>query len=290
MKKKVSIGERSFTLFNNTFLILLALICIVPFLNIIATSFASTQEVVAKKFILFPTTFSLDAYRYILSTPTIFRALAVSIGVTGVGTIVSMCATSLMAYGLSRKYLFGQGFVNFLVVFSMLFSGGMIPTFLVVRSLGLVNSYWAMILPVAVNAMNMIIMRNFFQALPDSLEESAKMDGCTDFGVFFKIMLPLALPSIATISLFYAVTYWNTYMTAILYINDSSKWPIQILLRQIVIVSSGMQAESSAVDVIPPAQTVKMAVIVIATVPMLIVYPFVQKYFVKGALVGSVKG
>ncbi|MDV4872948.1 carbohydrate ABC transporter permease [Enterococcus faecium] len=290
MKKKVSIGERSFTLFNNTFLILLALICIVPFLNIIATSFASTQEVVAKKFILFPTTFSLDAYRYILSTPTIFRALAVSIGVTGVGTIVSMCATSLMAYSLSRKYLFGRGFVNFLVVFSMLFSGGMIPTFLVVRSLGLVNSYWAMILPVAVNAMNMIIMRNFFQALPDSLEESAKMDGCTDFGVFFKIMLPLALPSIATISLFYAVTYWNTYMTAILYINDSSKWPIQILLRQIVIVSSGMQAESSAVDVIPPAQTVKMAVIVIATVPMLIVYPFVQKYFVKGALVGSVKG
>lgn len=290
MKKKVSIGERSFTLFNNTFLILLALICIVPFLNIIATSFASTQEVVAKKFILFPTTFSLDAYRYILSTPTIFRALAVSIGVTGVGTIVSMCATSLMDYGLSRKYLFGRGFVNFLVVFSMLFSGGMIPTFLVVRSLGLVNSYWAMILPVAVNAMNMIIMRNFFQALPDSLEESAKMDGCTDFGVFFKIMLPLALPSIATISLFYAVTYWNTYMTAILYINDSSKWPIQILLRQIVIVSSGMQAESSAVDVIPPAQTVKMAVIVIATVPMLIVYPFVQKYFVKGALVGSVKG
>lgn len=290
MKKKVSIGERSFTLFNNTFLILLALICIVPFLNIIATSFASTQEVVAKKFILFPTTFSLDAYRYILSTPTIFRALAVSIGVTGVGTIVSMCATSLMAYGLSRKYLFVRGFVNFLVVFSMLFSGGMIPTFLVVRSLGLVNSYWAMILPVAVNAMNMIIMRNFFQALPDSLEESAKMDGCTDFGVFFKIMLPLALPSIATISLFYAVTYWNTYMTAILYINDSSKWPIQILLRQIVIVSSGMQAESSAVDVIPPAQTVKMAVIVIATVPMLIVYPFVQKYFVKGALVGSVKG
>ncbi|HII3982472.1 TPA: carbohydrate ABC transporter permease [Enterococcus faecium 1,230,933] len=290
MKKKVSIGERSFTLFNNTFLILLALICIVPFLNIIATSFASTQEVVAKKFILFPTTFSLDAYRYILSTPTIFRALAVSIGVTGVGTIVSMCATSLMAYGLSRKYFFRRGFVNFLVVFSMLFSGGMIPTFLVVRSLGLVNSYWAMILPVAVNAMNMIIMRNFFQALPDSLEESAKMDGCTDFGVFFKIMLPLALPSIATISLFYAVTYWNTYMTAILYINDSSKWPIQILLRQIVIVSSGMQAESSAVDVIPPAQTVKMAVIVIATVPMLIVYPFVQKYFVKGALVGSVKG
>lgn len=288
--KKVSAGERVFTILNSTFLILLALICILPFFNIIATSFASTQEVVSNRFLLFPTTFSLDAYRFILSTPTIFRAMMVSVGVTAVGTTVSMFATSLMAYGLSRKYLFGRGAINFMVVFSMLFSGGMIPTFLVVRSLGLINSYWAMILPVAVNAMNMIIMRNFFQALPSSLEESAKMDGCTDFGVFFKIMLPLALPSIATISLFYAVTYWNTYMSAILYINDSAKWPIQILLRQIVIVSSGMQADSSSVDVIPPAQTIKMAVIVIATVPMLIAYPFVQKYFVKGALVGSVKG
>ncbi|MGG5359496.1 MULTISPECIES: carbohydrate ABC transporter permease [unclassified Enterococcus] len=288
--KKVSAGERVFTILNSTFLILLALICILPFFNIIATSFASTQEVVSNRFLLFPTTFSLDAYRFILSTPTIFRAMMVSVGVTAVGTAVSMFATSLMAYGLSRKYLFGRGAINFMVVFSMLFSGGMIPTFLVVRSLGLINSYWAMILPVAVNAMNMIIMRNFFQALPSSLEESAKMDGCTDFGVFFKIMLPLALPSIATISLFYAVTYWNTYMSAILYINDSAKWPIQILLRQIVIVSSGMQADSSSVDVIPPAQTIKMAVIVIATVPMLIAYPFVQKYFVKGALVGSVKG
>ncbi|MGM0126002.1 ABC transporter permease [Enterococcus sp. AZ194] len=289
-KRKNSTGERAFNVFNITILTIIALICVLPFFNVVATSFASTQEVVSKKFILFPTTFSLDAYRYILSTPTIFRALAVSIGITGVGTLVSMTITSLMAYGLSRKYLFGRNFFNFLIVFSMLFSGGMIPTFLVVKSLGLVNSYWAMILPVCVNAMNMIIMRNFFQALPDSLEESAKMDGCTDLGVFIKIMLPLALPSIATISLFYAVTYWNTYMNAILYINDSSKWPIQILLRQIVIVSSGMQAESSSVDILPPAQTIKMAVIVVATVPMLIAYPFVQKYFVKGALMGSVKG
>ena len=207
-----------------------------------------------------------------------------------VGTIVSMTLTALMAYGLSRKYLLGRNSINFIVVFSMLFSGGMIPTFLVVKSTGLIDSYWSLILPVAINAFNMIIMRNFFQALPESLEESAKIDGCTDFGVFFKIMLPLALPSIATISLFYAVSYWNTYMHAILYITDSLKWPIQVLLRQIVIVSSGMQAEATSVDVIPPAQTVKMAVIVIATIPMLIAYPFVQKHFTKGALLGAVKG
>jgi putative aldouronate transport system permease protein len=289
-KNKITKGGRVFKVINGTLLIIIALVCFLPFVNVIASSFASTQEVVSRKFILFPHTFSLDAYRYVLSTPTLFKSLAVSIGVTGIGTLVSMILTSLMAYGLSRKYLAGRNIINFMVIFTMLFSGGMIPTFLVVKAFGLIDSYWSLILPVAINAFNLIIMRNFFQALPDSLEESAKMDGCSDLGVFLKIMLPLAMPSIATISLFYAVTYWNTYMTAILYINDSTKWPIQVLLRQIVIVSSGMQAEGSSVDVVPPAQTIKMAVIVIATVPMLIAYPFVQKYFVKGALVGSIKG
>lgn len=172
----------------------------------------------------------------------------------------------------------------------MLFSGGMIPTFIVVKSLGLIDTYWSLILPVAINAFNLIIMRNFFQAIPESLEESAKVDGANDLLIFFKIILPLSLPSIATISLFYAVSYWNTYVNAILYINDSAKWPLQVLLRQIVIVSSGMQADNTSVDIVPPAQTIKMAVIVVATIPMLIVYPFIQKYFVKGAYIGSVKG
>ncbi|MDO3409676.1 carbohydrate ABC transporter permease [Saccharibacillus sp. CPCC 101409] len=289
-RRRQSAGSLVFNIVNYSLLTLIALICVVPFVNVIASSFASTQEVVSKSFILFPSTFSLDAYRYILSTPTIFKGLGVSVGVTLMGTFVSMALTSLMAYGLSRKYLYGRNFINFIVVFSMLFSGGMIPTFLVVKSVGLIDSYWSLILPVAVNAFNLIIMRNFFQALPDELEESAKIDGSNDLGIFFKIMLPLALPSIATISLFYAVTYWNTYMTAILYLNDSVKWPIQVLLRQIVIVSSGMQAEGTSVDVIPPAQTIKMAVIVVATVPMLIAYPFVQKHFTKGALLGAVKG
>ena len=289
-KKKVSKSEQILQVIIVLFLLTFSAMCLLPFLNILGSSFATSAEISTRPFILIPKTFTLDAYRYILSTPTIFRSVGVSIVITVLGTFVSMTVTSFMAYALSRKYLHGRRFFNFLVVFTMLFSGGMIPGFLLVKQLGLIDSIWSLILPGTVSAYNMIIMRNFFQGIPDSLEESAKMDGCTDFGVFFKIMLPLALPSIATISLFYAVTYWNTYMTAILYINDSAKWPIQILLRQIVIVSSGMQAESSAVDIVPPAQTIKMAVIVIATVPMLIAYPFVQKYFVKGALVGSVKG
>lgn len=287
--KDYSIGNRIFNVFNYTFLAVISLACLLPFINVIASSFATTDEVMEKSFILFPTTFTLDAYTFIFSTPTIFKSLAVSIGVTGVGTFVSMVLTATMAYGLSRTYLYGRRQLNFLVVFTMLFSGGMIPTYLVVKNLGLINSYWALILPVAISAFNLIIMRNFFQAIPESLEESAKIDGCNDIMIFLKIVLPLSLPSIATISLFYAVAYWNEYMNAILYINDSAKWPIQILLRQIVIVSSGMQADTTTVDIVPPAQTVKMAVIAVATLPMLIIYPFLQKYFVKGALVGSVK-
>lgn len=271
-------------------LLLFTLLCLLPFINILASSFATSGELSTRPFILIPKTFTLDAYRYILSTPTIFKAIGISLFVTTVGTFISMVATSFMAYALSRKYLHGRKFFNFIIVFTMLFSGGMIPSFILIKSLGLIDSLWALILPSIVSAYNMIIMRNFFQGIPDSLEESAKMDGCTDWGVFLRIILPLSLPSIATISLFYAVEYWNTYQPALLYINDSSKWPIQVLLRQIVIVSSGMNADASTVDIVPPAQSVKMAVIIIATLPMLIIYPFIQKYFVKGAIVGSVKG
>jgi putative aldouronate transport system permease protein len=290
LKKNQSKSERVVQGFIVAFLLIFTLMCLLPFLNILGSSFATPSEIATRTFIIIPREFTLNAYRYILSTPTIFQSIGVSIIVTVVGTFLSMAVTSFMAYALSRKYLHGRGIFNFIVVFTMLFSGGMIPTFILVQSLGLIDSIWSLILPSVVSAYNMIIMRNFFQGIPDSLEESAKMDGCSDWGVFFRIILSLSLPSIATISLFYAVSYWNTFQSAILYINDSSKWPIQVLLRQIVIVSSGMNADASSVDVVPPAQSVKMAVITIATLPMLIAYPFVQKYFVKGAMVGSVKG
>ncbi|MFC4698248.1 carbohydrate ABC transporter permease [Enterococcus aquimarinus] len=289
-KIKVATSERIVHVFIVSFLTIFTLLCLLPFLNVLGSSFATSAEISTRTFILIPRTFTLNAYRYILSTPTIFKSIGVSLYVTILGTFLSMVVTSFMAYALSRKYLHGRSFFNFLVVFTMLFSGGMIPSFILVKNLGLIDTLWALILPSAVSAYNMIIMRNFFQGIPDSLEESAKMDGCSDWGVFFKIILPLSLPSIATISLFYAVTYWNTYQNAILYINDSNKWPIQVLLRQIVIVSSGLNADAASVDIVPPAQSIKMAVIVVATIPMLIAYPFVQKYFVKGAMVGSVKG
>jgi len=288
--RPMSRGERIFRVVNVIVLCGFALICLIPFVHVIGSSFATPGEIATTNFLLIPKEFTLSAYRYVLSTPTIFRAMGVSVIVTVGGTLLSLVVTALMAYALAKPYLAGRRVVNFLVIFTMLFSGGMIPTFIVVSKLGLIDSLWALVLPVTVNAFNFVIMRNFFQGIPDSLEEAARIDGCSPLGVFIRIVLPLSVASIATIGLFYAVTYWNTYMHAILYINDSTKWPIQILLRQIVIVSSGMNADAAAVEVVPPAQSVKMAVITVVTLPMLAVYPFVQRYFVKGALIGSVKG
>ncbi|ASA20460.1 carbohydrate ABC transporter permease [Paenibacillus donghaensis] len=286
-----TIGGRIFSIINFTLLALIALITVLPFVHVVAGSFTTSAEIAANKFVLIPKVWSLEAYKFIFSTNTIFKAMGVSIGVTLIGTLFSMLITSLMAYGLSRRDLDGRNVVNFMVVFTMLFHGGMIPTFLVVKELGLIDSYAALILPSAISAFNLIILKNFFQNIPEGLEESAKIDGCNDFGILFKIVLPLSMPAIATISLFYAVTYWNTYMSAILYLDNSAKWPIQVLLRQIVVLASGMD-HSSTLDaaVPPPDQTIKMAVIVVATIPILMVYPFLQKHFAKGAMLGSMKG
>lgn len=291
MLNRVSIGSKIFDIVNYILLGLIALVMFLPFIHVVGSSFATSAEIAEKSFLLFPTEFSLDAYRYIFSTDTIFRALLVSIMVTVGGTLWSMFLSTLTAYGLSRRDLAGRRYFNFLIVFTMLFSGGMIPTFLVVEQTGLLNSLWALIIPVSINAFNMIILRSFFMNLPAGLEESAKIDGANDFSILFRIVIPLSLPAIATISLFYAVTYWNTYMHAILYLSDAAKWPVQVLLRQIVVLASGINYDGAAfTDVPPPEVTVKMATIVVATVPVLLVYPFLQKYFTKGALLGSVKG
>ncbi|MFC4402700.1 carbohydrate ABC transporter permease [Gracilibacillus xinjiangensis] len=289
--QKVSAGSRVFDFFNYFLLTLIAVITILPFIHVVGSSFATSAEIARTKFLLFPTEFSLSAYEYIFSTDTIFRALGVSIIVTVGGTLWSMLFSTLTAYGLSRRDLVGRRAINFMIVFTLLFNGGMIPTFLVVQQTGLLNSLWALVVPVTINAFNMIILRSFFMNIPESLEESAKIDGANDFSILFRIVLPISLPAIATISLFYAVTYWNTYMHAILYLSDADKWPVQVLLRQIVVLASGMNYDSeSFTDVPPPETTIKMATIVVATVPVLLVYPFLQKYFAKGALLGSVKG
>jgi len=286
-----TLAGRLFSFVNMALLTIIGLVTVLPFMHVVAGSFTTSAEMAVKKFILIPTVWSFDAYTFIFSTNTIFKAMSVSVGVTLFGTLFSMFTTALMAYGLSRRDLDGRRAIMFLVVFTMLFSGGLIPTFLVVKEMGLIDSYLSLIIPSTISAFNLIIMRNFFQNIPEGLEESAKIDGCNDFGILFRIVLPLSMPAIATISLFYAVTYWNTYMSAILYLDSSAKWPIQVLLRQIVVLASGMEFGSDLDSAVPPPdQTIKMAVIVVATVPILMVYPFLQKYFAKGALIGSIKG
>ncbi|MCM3633383.1 MULTISPECIES: carbohydrate ABC transporter permease [Paenibacillus] len=286
-----TLNGRIFATVNYLLLSIIALLTVLPFMHVVAGSFTTSAELAVKRFILIPTEWSFEAYRFIFSTNTIFKAMGVSVGVTFFGTLFSMLITSLMAYGLARRDLDGRKYIMFLVVFTMLFSGGLIPSFLVVKEMGLIDSYLALIIPSTISAFNLIILKNFFQNIPEGLEESAKIDGCNDFGILFRIVLPLSMPAIATLSLFYAVTYWNTYLSAILYLNDSAKWPIQVLLRQIVVLASGLEYSPDLdASVPPPEQTVKMAVIVVATLPILCVYPFLQKHFAKGAMLGSIKG
>ncbi|NOU94558.1 ABC transporter permease subunit [Paenibacillus sp. LMG 31456] len=288
-----SLSSRLLDGINYLLLLLIAAVCVLPFIYILAASVTAPEELIMKGFILFPTKFSLVGYQYILSTDVILSSLAVSIGITVAGTLANLFFTALMAYPLAQRDLMGVSFFMKLIVFSMLFSGGMIPTFLVVKETGLLDNPAALVVPGLISAFNLIIMRSFFQQLPDGLEEAARIDGCSDIGILFRIVLPLSAPVLASLALFYAVGHWNAYFNAILYINDSTFWPIQVWLRQIVILSQGGIGDSTQFGenfVPPPAETIKMAVIVISTLPILIVYPFLQKHFAKGALLGSVKG
>lgn len=278
---------------NYLVLITIAACCILPFIFIIASSLTAPEELITKGFILFPTKFSLVGYKYILSTDIILSSLGVSIFITVAGTLANLLFTALMAYPLTQRDLMGVKMFMKLVVFSMLFSGGMIPTYLVVKETGLLDNVGSLIIPGLISAFNLIIMRSFFQNLPDGLEEAARIDGSSDVGILFRIVLPLSAPVLASLALFYAVGHWNAYFNAVLYINDSTLWPIQVWLRQIVILSQAGIGDSTNFGedyVAPPAETIKMAVIVLSTLPILIVYPFLQKHFAKGALLGSVKG
>ncbi|WP_202077721.1 carbohydrate ABC transporter permease [Caldalkalibacillus salinus] len=282
-----------FDVFNIMILGFIGLVTVLPFLYILAGSFATEAELTRRSFFIIPETFSLEAYKYIFSTDTFFRSILVSIYVTVVGTLICLIFTFTMAYPLSRKKLMGRNVILNLVLFSMLFSGGMIPTYLVVKGLGLLDTLWAVMLPMAINPFFLIIVKNFFQELPIELEESAKIDGCSEFSVFWRIFLPLSKPVIATFALFYAVLLWNDFFAALLYINDSSKWPVQLLLQQVIILSQmaiGDASQMGAEYIEPPEQSLKFAVIIVATVPILIIYPFLQKHFAKGILIGSVKG
>ncbi|MEU6925031.1 MULTISPECIES: carbohydrate ABC transporter permease [unclassified Streptomyces] len=261
-----------------------------PLVGVIGTSFASQTDIIKSSgLVLWPDHPTLDAYRTIFTGGVVTRALIVSVGITVLGTLASLLVTVGMAYGLSRRDVTGSRLILMTALFTMLFNAGIIPNFLLVKGLGLYDTYAALVMPTLVSAFNLVVLRSFFMSLPEELYDAAKVDGAGDFRVLVRIVLPLSKAVLAVISLFYAVTYWNAFFNSLLYLNDSDKWPLPMVLRTYVLQGQSLNA-ASAGEVLAPQQAVQMAVLVIAVVPILCVYPFLQRYFTKGVLTGAVKG
>ena len=290
--KKRSMGDRIFDAIVYAILVVVFLIVFFPLMYVVSTSFASARELALNKFLIFPKHPTLEEYQYIFSTSTFLRSMIVTIVITVVGTLVNLVMTCLMAYPLSRKALPGRSVIMTAVTFTLVFSGGMIPMYLVVNSLGLIDTYTSLILPGAISSFNLILVKNFFQEIPESLIDAAQIDGSSEMNTLAKIVLPLSKPALATFTMFYAVGHWNQFMQPLLYLNDSKKWTIQILLRQIVLMSQSGVGDEDAMPpgFVLPVKSLKMACIVVSTLPIIAAYPFMQKYFDKGVMSGSIKG
>jgi putative aldouronate transport system permease protein len=273
---------------------LVSLLMIFPFYNIFVTSFTPYTEFLQKDLILWPKQWITESYSYLFSTKSFIRSMWVTSYVTVLGTSFSMLVTALMAYSLSRK-VWGERIVMFMITFTFVFVSSSIPDYLIVKALGLMNSIWALILPAAINSFILIVLRQFFLNIPEELNDAALIDGANDLQIFVKIVLPLSKPALAALSLSYAVGYWNSYFNVLLYITDSTKYTVQIILRQIAVLNeSGGIVEMSKASLekgdAPPSEIIGMAAILVSTLPILIVYPLLQKHFVKGVMLGSVKG
>jgi putative aldouronate transport system permease protein len=282
-------SDRIFDTVNYILLTVIALVTLFPVYYVVCISFTEQGEYLKGGLILFPRGFTLENYAYLLSSSRFPRAASVSSYLAIVGTSLSLIITSMLAYSLSRKRMMGRKPLTILILFTTLFNPGMIPPYLLIRNLGLIDSLWALILPMLSSGWNVFLMRSFFENIPESLEEAAIIDGCDDFGVWWKIILPLSLPALATFGLFFAVAYWNIFFSALLYLNNAKLWPLQMVLRQLLVESSTSAVDSGENIVINP-EVFKMAAVVITITPIMMVYPFLQKHFAKGVMLGSVKG
>lgn len=285
-KKRVTAG----TVINYVLITLLAFVCLYPFLNVVAYSLSGYYPVLAKQVTFYPMEFTLDAYKEILGKPSIWASMKTTVEITLLGTALSLVLTTFAAYGLSIQDLPGRKVLTGLILFTMYFGGGMIPTFLVVKGVGLYNTLGALFIPQAVSVFNFIVMRTFFRELPESLQDAARIDGASYMQILVKIVLPLSTAIIATIGLFYAVGYWNSYFEALIYIQDTDKYTLQLRLRSLLFGNELASDIDNVGGVVVLTQSLKMATVVVATLPILVVYPWLQKYFVKGVMLGSVKG
>lgn len=276
------------------FIVGVCLLVAVPLWMVVITSLSSERAISESGgMVLIPRGLSLDAYRMIFAGESVPRALTVSIGVTAAGTFLSTAVTALAAYGLSRPGSLLHRPLLMIILFTYLFGPSMIPVYLTVQNLGLIDTYAALILPSLVAAFNLIILRTFFMGIPRELVDSARIDGASEFTILRRIILPLSKAPIAVVALFYGVGYWNNFFSALLYLNDAQKWPLQLLLRQLVLQGRSLEGDTGAQQYMQaqaPDVAVQMAVVVVAMVPVLIAYPFVQRHFVKGVVIGAVKG
>jgi len=268
-------------------LLVIVAICVLPLLYVVSVSLTPITEVLKNGgFVIIPKKITLIAYRELFSQKTLPTAMNVTLFITVLGTMIDMVLTTLMAYPLSRKKLPGRKIFMYFIIFTMMFSGGMIPTYLLVKSLHLTNTYYSMILPGAISTFNLLVMKSFFENLPEELFESARIDGAKEFYILLRIVVPLSLPVFVTVALFCMVGHWNTYISAILYITKTDMYPLQVVLRNLLVASTNTLNVEEAV----PTQTFQMASVVFASIPIIVVYPFIQKYFVSGMMLGAVKG
>lgn len=292
--------DRIFLTLNYIFVTIAFLLIAYPLVYMISASISNPKEVASGAMWLFPKDITFEGYQRVLQDQRIWSGYANTILYTVVGTAVNLMVTIPAAYALSRKDFVGRGFFMGMFMVTMFFGGGLVPSYLLIKELGLIDSMWALILPSAASVWNIIVTRTFFQGtIPGELQEAAQIDGCSNFKLFFNIVLPLSMPIIAVMALFYGVGHWNSYFSAMIYLNDSAKYPLQLVLRQILVLQemsaqgSGMMDGSSASALNNKAEVaalVRYAVIIVSTLPVIIVYPFLQRYFVQGVMIGSVKG
>lgn len=290
MKQTFSKDEKIFNTANVIFMVFFLAIIALPLWNIVALSFNDATDAARGGIYFWPREFSLESYYTVFEDSAIYKAFVISVAKTVIGVVLHTALTAMVAYGMSRRNLMGRKIYMNMGILTMFFSGGMIPTFLLFKELGLLNNFWVYIIPVLFSFYDMVILMNFFRSIPFSLEESAMMDGANPFIIFVKIILPLSLPVLATIALFHGVFQWNDYMTANIYVDDRSLYPLQMLLFRIV--SENLSpAVATGTNVVrnTTSQSLQLATMVVTTVPVVVIYPFLQKYFIQGMTLGSVK-
>ncbi len=291
MVVKKTASQKVFDVLNHTFLLLLVLLTLYPCIYVVVASLSDPNEVLKSGgLMVWPKGFQLDTYKLVFQNRMILVGYKNTIFYVVVGTAINLILTIFGAYALSRKDVPGKNAMMMMIIFTMFFRGGMIPEFLINKSIGVYDNRLAIILPYAISVYNLIIMRTFFQNIPVSLEESAKIDGANDFTILFRIMIPLAIPSIAVVGLYYGVEHWNSYMRSLIYLRNRELFPLQIILREILLQNQNEALQSATDTTFAYAENLKYATIVVATVPILCVYPFLQRFFVKGVMIGAVKG